>query len=98
MSKNALAKYVIKRVLEPSDKKAMQRPIDQAAVRHEPEISLPEKKHWWSKKAEADIILNPQERKVLRKVKRQAHYLDRGFHCCCFAIGIDGLVGKYFWK
>jgi hypothetical protein len=94
MNRSTIAKHVIKRVLEPSDNKALQRPVDQAAQRHEPEIALQKKKHWWSKRAEAEIVLSPHESKILKKVKRQAHYLDRGIHCCCFAIGLDGLVGK----
>ncbi|KAJ2960504.1 hypothetical protein NQZ79_g4140 [Umbelopsis isabellina] len=93
MSKQALTKYAMKRIFEPSDKKAMQQPIDQAAQRQEPEIAMHNRKHWWSRKAQADIILSPHERKVLKKVKSRAHFLDRGIHCCCFAVGFDGLVG-----
>lgn len=94
MSKQALTKYAMKRLLEPNDKKAMQQPIDQAGQRQEPEIAMHDKKHWWSKKAQADIILSPHERKVLKKVKSRAHFLDRGIHVCCFSVGLDGLVGK----
>ncbi|CAO3683572.1 unnamed protein product [Umbelopsis ramanniana] len=93
MNKNSIAKHVIKRVLEPSDDKAMQRPVDQAGQRNDPEIALQHRKHWWSRKAQAEIILSPQEHKILKKVKKRAHFLDRGIHCCCFAVGFDGLVG-----
>jgi hypothetical protein len=94
MNKNSIAKHVIKRVLEPSDDKAMQRPVDQAGQRNDPEIALQHRKHWWSRKAQAEIILSPHEHKILKKVKKRAHFLDRGIHCCCFAVGFDGLVGK----
>ncbi|KAG0737593.1 hypothetical protein G6F23_010247 [Rhizopus arrhizus] len=51
--------------------------------------------HWWkrNKKGTIDVILNQQDRKILTKVKRQAWYLDKGCHCCCFNIGLDGVVG-----
>jgi hypothetical protein len=51
--------------------------------------------HWWkrNKKGTIDVILNQQDRNILTKVKRQAWYLDKGCHCCCFNIGLDGVVG-----
>jgi hypothetical protein len=58
------------------------------------EAEAARKKHWWSKKAEANIILSERDRKVLRQVKRRAYYLDRGFKCCCFNVGLDGVIGK----
>ncbi|KAI9321501.1 hypothetical protein BX666DRAFT_1850871 [Dichotomocladium elegans] len=51
------------------------------------------KKHWWKRRPEADIILNPQDRQILRTVKKRAWYLDRGFQCCCFQVGLDGVIG-----
>ncbi|OZJ03955.1 hypothetical protein BZG36_02946 [Bifiguratus adelaidae] len=51
------------------------------------------KRHWWQRKKEEDIGLTPFEAKVLRKVKRRAHFLDRGFRLCCCNIGFDALVG-----
>ncbi|KAH8549136.1 hypothetical protein BGW37DRAFT_522701 [Umbelopsis sp. PMI_123] len=51
------------------------------------------KRHWWSRKAEANIILSERDRKILRHVKSRAFYLDRGFQCCCCNIGLDGVIG-----
>ncbi|KAI8138067.1 hypothetical protein BJV82DRAFT_320514 [Fennellomyces sp. T-0311] len=51
------------------------------------------KKHWWKKRPQADIILSSHDRQVLRKVKSRAWYLDRGCKCCCFTVGLDGLIG-----
>lgn len=52
------------------------------------------KRHWWKRRPQADIILSPRDRQVLRKVKSRAWYLDKGFKCCCFQVGLDGIVGK----
>jgi hypothetical protein len=59
------------------------------------EIAAKKKRHWYNKKVQAtpDLILSKHERKVLLKVKNRAWYLDKGFHCCCFDVGVDGLVG-----
>lgn len=62
------------------------------AARAEAEASR--RKHWWSRKAEASIILSERDRSILRQVKRRAYYLDRGFKCCCFNVGLDGVVGE----
>jgi len=59
------------------------------------EIAAKKKHHWYNKKVQAtpDLLLSKEERKILLKVKNRAWYLDKGFHCCCFNIGVDGLVG-----
>jgi hypothetical protein len=62
------------------------------AARAEAEASR--RKHWWSRKAQAEIILSEKDRKILRSVKRRAYYLDRGFKCCCFNVGLDGVIGE----
>lgn len=51
------------------------------------------KRHWWSKRPQADIILSAHDRQVLRRVKSRAWHLDCGFKCCCFTVGLDGIVG-----
>lgn len=55
------------------------------------------KTHWWqlNKKAQnsPEILLNQRDRQVLHQVKKRAWYLDKGCHCCCFNIGLDGIVG-----
>ncbi|KAI9488149.1 hypothetical protein BDB00DRAFT_982850 [Zychaea mexicana] len=56
-------------------------------------VSATSKKHWWRKRPQADIILSAHDRQVLRKVKSRAWYLDRGFQCCCFTVGLDGIIG-----
>ncbi|KAI8076637.1 uncharacterized protein B0P05DRAFT_587942 [Gilbertella persicaria] len=59
------------------------------------DIASKKKQHWYSKKVVAtpDLILNERDRKLLYKVKNRAWYLDKGVHCCCFNVGLDGLVG-----
>ncbi|KAI8098175.1 uncharacterized protein B0P05DRAFT_520798 [Gilbertella persicaria] len=51
------------------------------------------KKYWWNKAPAPDSILTKEERKLLKKVKSRAHFLDRAVSCCCFQIGFDGLIG-----
>ncbi|KAI9318748.1 hypothetical protein BX666DRAFT_1855001 [Dichotomocladium elegans] len=51
------------------------------------------KAHWWKKQPGADIILSERDRHVLRKVKKQAKFLDHGCKCCCISIGLDGIIG-----
>lgn len=59
------------------------------------EIAAKKKHHWYNRKVVAtpDLILNKHERKTLLKVKNRAWYLDKGFHCCCFNVGLDGIIG-----
>ncbi|KAL7313201.1 hypothetical protein PS15m_006978 [Mucor circinelloides] len=59
------------------------------------EIAAKKKHHWYNKKVQAtpDLLLSKEERKILLKVKNRAWYLDKGFHCCCFNVGLDGLIG-----
>lgn len=51
--------------------------------------------HWWKKDKvfTPDMLLSKHDRKILLKVKNRAWYLDQGFHCCCFNVGLDGIVG-----
>lgn len=51
--------------------------------------------HWWKKdkKFTPDMLLSKRDQKILHSVKSRAWYLDKGFHCCCFQVGLDGIVG-----
>ncbi|KAG2183614.1 hypothetical protein INT43_006622 [Umbelopsis isabellina] len=99
MATNSLVKAAVGRYAKNSSLAQQQNQVSIAetdphllAARAEAEAAR--KKHWWSKKAEAEIILSERDRKVLRSVKRRAYYLDRGFKCCCFNVGLDGVIGK----
>ncbi|CAO3702809.1 unnamed protein product [Rhizopus stolonifer] len=37
--------------------------------------------------------LSAEEQRVLKKVKSRAHLYDTGLSCCCFKIGLDGIIG-----
>lgn len=41
--------------------------------------------------------LSAEEQRVLKKVKSRAHLYDTGLSCCCFRIGLDGIIGKLFY-
>lgn len=92
MSKEAIAKYAFKSFMgtvNQSDNahyQAHQRDLEQQQQQA--------KKYWWSKAPAADAILTKEERRLLRKVKSRAHFLDQAVSCCCFRIGFDGLIGK----
>lgn len=59
------------------------------------EAAAKQKHYWWKKDKvfTPDMLLSKHDRKILLKVKNRAWYLDQGFHCCCFNIGLDGLIG-----
>ncbi|KAI8982081.1 hypothetical protein BDF20DRAFT_955967 [Mycotypha africana] len=60
------------------------------------EAAAQKKQHWYNikkVKATPDLLLNKEERNILLKVKKRAWYLDKGCHCCCFNIGLDGIIG-----
>ncbi|KAI7865174.1 hypothetical protein BDF14DRAFT_1827958 [Spinellus fusiger] len=91
MNKELISKYVIKNVVgsfnandsSPSTQSA-QLPIDQE----------PSSRKWWqSKPPKPENILSPKEKKILKKVKARAYFLDKGVSCCCVQIRFDGLIG-----
>ncbi|OBZ87772.1 hypothetical protein A0J61_04173 [Choanephora cucurbitarum] len=59
------------------------------------EAASKKKRHWYGRKVAVtpELILSERDRQLLHKVKSRAWYLDKGFHCCCFNIGLDGMVG-----
>ncbi|KAI9475543.1 MAG: hypothetical protein EXX96DRAFT_573737 [Benjaminiella poitrasii] len=92
-------KYATKKLLGPVIDKVHK---NQTSFETDPEVIAVSQKiaaqqphHWYSKqvKTTPDIILTQHERTILHKVKKRAWYLDKGFHCCCFNIGLDGIVG-----
>ncbi|CAO3600439.1 unnamed protein product [Absidia cylindrospora] len=56
--------------------------------------AIANKRHWWKRQHQPDIILNDRDRQVLRSVKRRAMYLDKGCDCCCFTFGFDFVIGN----
>lgn len=68
------------------------------ALQQEELAKLNEGRSWWSRSSrqysQPDIILNDQDRKVLRSVKWRAQYLDKGWECCYFSFGFDFFIGK----
>jgi hypothetical protein len=92
MNKEAMAKYALKSFAGSTQKTANQRHEQEQLELREQQNAA--KKRWWNKNQEPDSILSLEERKILKRVKSRAHFLDRGLSCCCFQIGFDGLVGK----
>ncbi|KAI7873851.1 uncharacterized protein EV154DRAFT_527650 [Mucor mucedo] len=68
---------------------------DQEIIAATQEAAAKQTHHWWKKDKvfTPDMLLSKHDRKILLKVKNRAWYLDQGFHCCCFNVGLDGLVG-----
>lgn len=92
---NFAAKRVVGNVAERVHKNPPPFETDPEVIAAAQEIAAKKKHHWYNKKVTAtpDIILSHEDRKLLTKVKNRAWYLDKGFHCCCFQIGLDGLIG-----
>lgn len=90
MNKEALAKHALKSFVGNQSSSERQR-YEQMELQRQQQQA---KKWWWSKNQPMDSVLTTEERKLLKKVKSRAHFLDRGLSCCCFQIGFDGLVGK----
>lgn len=93
MNKEAAAKYAIK-----SFAGSQQKAFNESHERELLELQQHQKaakKSWWSKAQEPESILSLEERKILKRVKSRAHFLDRGLSCCCFQIGFDGIVGMF---
>lgn len=68
---------------------------DEEIIAATQEAAAKQAHHWWKKEKvfTPDMLLSKHDRKILLKVKNRAWYLDKGFHCCCFNIGLDGIVG-----
>ncbi|CEP07220.1 hypothetical protein [Parasitella parasitica] len=90
MNKEKMAKYAIKKFIAHNQQSTSSHP---QTPNQQPTPEQHPKKHWWSKAEAADAILTPQEREVLRRVKKRAVLLDKGMNCCCCQIGLDGIVG-----
>ncbi|KAI8373858.1 hypothetical protein BD560DRAFT_393776 [Blakeslea trispora] len=88
----AAANYAKKRVLgEASNRIRKNRPdfeTNPEVLAAAQEAASKRKQH-----CDPELILSERDRHLLHKVKSRAWSLDQGFHCCCFNIGIDGLVG-----
>ncbi|KAI9244266.1 hypothetical protein EDC94DRAFT_629791 [Helicostylum pulchrum] len=95
----AATNYAKKKVLgKASDRIHSNKPryeTDAEVIAATQEAAAKQQHHWWrrDKVFTPDMLLSKHDRKVLLKVKNRAWYLDKGFHCCCFSIGLDGIVG-----
>lgn len=87
-----MAKYAIKQFISNNQQSSSNHHQQQ----HAEQIALEQrqKKRWWNKAEKADAILSPQERAILKRVKKRAILLDKGMDCCCCQIGLDGIIGK----
>ncbi|KAI7900977.1 uncharacterized protein BX663DRAFT_515899 [Cokeromyces recurvatus] len=83
MNKESLAKHAIKTFTHNLQQSTVSQHNEQQQTN----------KHWWRMKKSQPSILSKEEQKLLNRVKSRAHFLDRGFSCCCFQIGFDGLIG-----
>lgn len=86
MSKEAIAKYALKSFVGSQHETS-----NSTYQQHQQEQQV--KKNWWKKTQAPHSVLSLEEQRILKRVKKRAHYLDRGLSCCCFQIGIDGIVG-----
>lgn len=93
MNKDAVAKYALKSFAGSQQKAANERHEREQLELQEHQRAA--KKRWWNKAQEPESILSLEERKILKRVKSRAHFLDRGLSCCCFQIGFDGIIGKF---
>lgn len=94
MIQQAIAKQAVQTFVGNAQEEAAQRDrqeIIEIQNQHRPQ----ERKYWWSRRAPNDAMLTAEERKLLKKVKSRAKFLDRGLSCCCCSIGFDAIVGKY---
>jgi hypothetical protein len=90
MNSQTIGRYAMQYLLESQTTKQRPEGPSQAVA-----ISTPvqEPRRWWSRRPRPEDILTKEERKILKSVKSRAHFLDRGFSCCCIQIGFDGLIG-----
>jgi hypothetical protein len=95
MNKENMAKYAIKQFIS-NNQQSSSNQQQQQQQQHAEQIALEQrqKKRWWNKAEKADAILSPQERAILKRVKKRAILLDKGMNCCCCQIGLDGIIGK----
>lgn len=91
-----MAKYAIKQFISNNQQSSS----NQQQQQHAEQIALEQrqKKRWWNKAEKADAILSPQERAILKRVKKRAILLDKGMDCCCCQIGLDGIIGKVIFS
>lgn len=90
MNSQTIGRYAMQYLLESQTTKQIPDSSSHAVT-----ISTPaqEPRRWWSRRPRPEDILTKEERKILKSVKSRAHFLDRGFSCCCIQIGFDGLIG-----
>ncbi|CDS02937.1 hypothetical protein LRAMOSA00339 [Lichtheimia ramosa] len=92
MNKDALIKYGVQQVLSPYRPKAPGSELQKQTV-IEMEASQQKKRYFWQRKPDPLDYLTPHERAVLKKVKKQARWLDKGIGCCCCQVGVDPIIG-----
>ncbi|CDH60827.1 hypothetical protein RO3G_10750 [Lichtheimia corymbifera JMRC:FSU:9682] len=92
MNKDALIKYGVQQVLAPYRPKAPGSELQKQTV-IEMEASQQKKRYFWQRKPDPLDYLTPHERAVLKKVKKQARWLDKGIGCCCCQVGVDPIIG-----
>lgn len=93
MNKDALIKYGVQQVLSPYRPKAPGSELQKQTV-IEMEASQQKKRYFWQRKPDPLDYLTPHERAVLKKVKKQARWLDKGIGCCCCQVGVDPIIGE----
>lgn len=95
MNKDALIKYGVQQVLAPYRPKAPGSELQKQTV-IEMEASQQKKRYFWQRKPDPLDYLTPHERAVLKKVKKQARWLDKGIGCCCCQVGVDPIIGEFY--
>ncbi|KAL0137905.1 hypothetical protein V8B55DRAFT_1533160 [Mucor lusitanicus] len=91
MNKENMAKYAIKQFVGHQQ----QQSSNHRQTAEQIQLEQHQKKRWWNKAESPDAILSPQERDILKRVKKRAILLDKGMNCCCCQIGLDGIVGLF---
>ncbi|EPB89952.1 hypothetical protein HMPREF1544_03201 [Mucor circinelloides 1006PhL] len=94
MNKENMAKYAIKQFIG-HQQQQQQQSADHRQTAEQIQLEQQQKKRWWKKAEPPDAILSPQERDVLKRVKKRAILLDKGMNCCCCQVGLDGIVGLF---
>lgn len=97
MNKDALIKYGVQQVLAPYRPKAPGSELQKQTV-IEMEASQQKKRYFWQRKPDPLDYLTPHERAVLKKVKKQARWLDKGIGCCCCQVGVDPIIGELYYR
>ncbi|KAI8329929.1 hypothetical protein BC941DRAFT_441625 [Chlamydoabsidia padenii] len=94
MNSHTLGRYAMQYLLESqTPKKGKDDPSGPPSQTVKTTSPPQEPRRWWSRRPRPEDILTKEERKILKAVKSRAHFLDRGFSCCCIQIGFDGLIG-----